>query len=216
MAAGPRTDEPGPFGVSQLLVGLYRTGGHAVLGDRDHPRPLGERKPAPVGIAQMGRHRRGQHRGFDRRQQVLVRIDGEPADIHGEHHIGRAVLALGLEPLGETLGGVDDVDLDPGLGSEGVQEGLDEEGLPVRVEVELVRRSARHPPPSPGRRDRRGPRARPARKRAPVTALRPRRAPASHAPRGPCARQEQRPQSHASTCLPAEFACKRERFSCAS
>ena len=76
--------------------------------------------------------------GVHRLEEILLEQSVKSSDVDGEHRIGGVVLARRLDLLDHALLRVHDVDLDAGLFSECVEQGLDEEGLAIRVEVDFV------------------------------------------------------------------------------
>ena len=106
------------------------------VGER-HARPRGEAEPEPVGMAQGRGDVRLEHRRRDRFEEPRLDEPVEPADVDGEHRIGRVVLSGGPDLVDHALLREDDVDLDPGLFGELREDGLDEERLAVGVEVDF-------------------------------------------------------------------------------
>ena len=74
---------------------------------------------------------------FDRVEEPRIDEPVEPSDVHGEHRVRRVVLARGLDLVDHALLGEDHVDVDPGLLGELRENGLDEEGLAIGIEVDF-------------------------------------------------------------------------------
>ena len=62
----------------------------------------------------------------------------QSADIGGQHSVCGAVAALGLEAFKNALFGINDVDPDIRLSGEFLQDGPDQERLPVRIKIYLA------------------------------------------------------------------------------
>ena len=60
------------------------------------------------------------------------------ADIGGQYHVGRAVVAFRLQPLKQSLFGVDNIHLSAGLVAEAAQDRFDQLRLSERVEVDFA------------------------------------------------------------------------------
>ncbi len=59
------------------------------------------------------------------------------ADIDGEQHVGGAVAAFRGDPLDQAFLGKDHIDLDAGLRGEILEQGIDQIGLAVRIDIHL-------------------------------------------------------------------------------
>ncbi len=66
-------------------------------------------------------------------------ICSQAGDVDGQHEVGGRAVAFGLQALDHALVDEGHVDGDPGFGGEGVDEGLDQFGLAVGVDVDLSR-----------------------------------------------------------------------------
>ena len=101
-------------------------------------------------MAQLGRDALLQHRRGHRLQDARLVGAPQPAGVDRDQHVGRAVAALGLDPLDQLVGvALDQVDLDPGLLGEPVVERDVGVVVPRRVEVDLLRAA-----PDAGKRER--------------------------------------------------------------
>ena len=76
--------------------------------------------------------------GLDRLGHAGLIRRVEPADIHREDQVGRAVAPLLLEPGDEPGRRIHHVDLDAGLARERVEQRLHQKGLPIGVDVDLL------------------------------------------------------------------------------
>src|SRR5215211_8696507 len=124
-----------PLRVGEVLVS-HRGVRHALLRGIDRAGAQREGEPAALRIAQIGRDVRGQRLGAHRLRDVEIERLLQAADVDGDQHVGWAVLALGLDALGEALLGEDGVDLDAGRLGELVERRRIEPRLAVGVDVD--------------------------------------------------------------------------------
>ena len=96
-----------------------------------------------AGIAELGGHDLLQRARIDGLREARILGLGQAAGIDGEEEIGRAVLALGRQPLVEARGGVDHVGLDARLVGEGLEQRVDQLRLAIGVDVDLALRLRR-------------------------------------------------------------------------
>ena len=135
--AGADADLALPLGIGELFVGdgvLL----DAVLRGIDHARAHRNAGPVTVGIAVLRRHDLVERLRLDRLRHAGLHRFVHAADIDRQQHVGRAVGALGLHALLEPGTGRNDVDLDAGIGGEGVEQRLDQLGFAVGIDVDLT------------------------------------------------------------------------------
>ena len=71
-------------------------------------------------------------------QQIPLLGLGQAAGVGGQEDVGGAVGGLALEALQQGVGlGADQIDDDPGLGGEGVEQRFDENFLARRIDIDL-------------------------------------------------------------------------------
>ncbi len=128
-----------PFhsGSAEILVGECVDVG-AVLRDVEHARSQRQGIPAALGIAEVRRNHRVEHRRLDRLGDAGVDQVDEVAEVDGHQHVGGGVVAFGGDPFRQA--GIDEngVDFDAALRREGVEEGLDQARLARGVEIDLA------------------------------------------------------------------------------
>ena len=90
----------------------------------------------PSGSRRLAGDVRGQRLGAHRLRDVEIERLLQAADVDGDQHVGWAVLALGLDALGEALLREDGVDLDAGRLGELVERRRIEPRLAVGVDVD--------------------------------------------------------------------------------
>ncbi len=93
-----------------------------------------------VGIAKALGHVGGEHVALDGLGHARFDRFGEVLHIRGQDHVGRGAPAFREQPLGHPGVEKGDVDLDAGLGGEGVDQRLDQLGLAVGIDVDLGQR----------------------------------------------------------------------------
>ena len=89
-------------------------------------------------IAQALGDRLLEHRRFHRLRETAVDEVDQVAVVDGHDQVGRRVLALRLDALGDAALDEDGIDGDPRLGGERVEERLDQAWLARRVDVDLA------------------------------------------------------------------------------
>ena len=128
-----------PLVRGEILIGGDLSGFHAVFRGIDDAGAGGEAEPVVVRVTQFGGDVGFQHIGLDGLRDTGIDDLHQAGNVDGENKVRGRAVALGLEPFGHALVDEGHIDLDPGFGSEGIDEGLDQLGLAVGVDVDLLR-----------------------------------------------------------------------------
>ncbi len=137
MRAGAGADAARPFRVCEVFVGCHLAIGHAVAAGIDDAGARGQAEPAPVGVAEFGRDVGVQHGRGDGLHHACIDDLREAGDVHGHHQIGGAAVAFRDQAFDKALVDKGHVHVDAGLRGEGVEQGLDQFGLAVGIDVDL-------------------------------------------------------------------------------
>lgn len=125
-----------PFRLGEVFIGKARK--IQVLLGVKHPRPLRQREPVAVLVAQVLGDGGGKRLGFDGLGQAAIDQIDQVADVHGHQHVGGRGLALLLDPLGQAVLEEDGIDLHPGRFGERGQQRLDQIRLARGVKVQFL------------------------------------------------------------------------------
>ena len=140
MLAGAGADSAAELRVREVGQGLDLARLHPLPGDEGDARPGRKSEPEAFGMAQVCGDRFIENRRVHGIEKSGLGQRVEPADIDGQHGIGRVVGARRLDLLHHSLLREHDVHLDAGLLRELVEHRLDQEGLAIRVQIDLARR----------------------------------------------------------------------------
>ena len=138
MRAGAGADAALPFRVGQRLICRNLAIGDALLAGIDDAGAGGETEPLVAGVAEFGRDVGGEDVGGDGPRHARLDDLRQPRDIDGQDHVGGAAVALVLKPFDHALVDMGDVDGDPGLRGERIDEGLDQLRLAEGIDVDLI------------------------------------------------------------------------------
>ena len=138
MFARASANPPLPLRRRQVFITRDVAGRDAGFGCHQNARARGQPKPVTVRVAHARRDMAVNRRGVDRPSQVGVFDVRQPPDVHGEHHIGRAIGALVGEAFEHAGFGVDRVDYDAGLGGESVKHRRNQLRLAVGIDIDLA------------------------------------------------------------------------------
>ncbi|MCY1303884.1 hypothetical protein D9M70_536120 [compost metagenome] len=126
-----------PLRIGKFFIGDVVLG-DAVLGSVDDAAARGEAEPVAVRIAEMCRDVLADRLVDDRLGDACVLGFGQAADVDRQDHVGRRVGAFGLDALDEALVEEEHVGGDAGFLGEGVEQRLDQIGLPVGIDIDLT------------------------------------------------------------------------------
>ena len=136
--AGAHTDAAFEFGVGQVFVGRQFARFDPFLGHQCHAGTGRQAEPQAFRIAEVGGDVLFKGIGLHGLQHAAFLQGVQAADVDGQHRVGGAIVAGGLDLFQHALLGEHDVHLDPRFLGEGVEERLDQERLAIGIEVHFL------------------------------------------------------------------------------